>query len=165
MTYETAPSSFKASGLSDARREWSGLRFSDSTLYAAVGGDAADVTSRQSIERKLIELDLMFFEECSRPLDENSREGFACFMQYQPAARMPSLGAESDGRLVATWEIEGKCLSIRFADRYEIDFAITVKSGEQLKRDWGKSQIAFFVADHRSAAQIISRAASAASNY
>jgi hypothetical protein len=158
MTYEAVLPNPASRGLSNF-----GQPFQDPRVFrappsgAVIGNGLEELDRLQAVERKLLALDYAFFEDYSRSLSDQSREAFSVFMRHQPQANLPLLGAESDGNLVATWEKEDACLTIRFAGRYEIDFAISVGIGEGAQRRWGKSQIAFFVAEHTQAARIISR--------
>jgi len=158
MTYEAVLPNPVSRGLSNFGQPFQDPRaFGVPPSGAVIGNGLEELDRFQAVERKLLALDYAFFEDYSKSLNDFSREAFSVFMRHQPWASLPLLGAESDGRLIATWERDGACLTIRFANRYEIDFAISVGTGEGAQRHWGKSQIAFFIAEHTQAARIISR--------
>lgn len=158
MTYEAILPNPASRGLSNFGQPFQDPRASRTPPSgAAIGNGLEELDRLQAIERKLLALDYAFFEDYSAILNDRSREAFSVFMRHLPQANLPLLGAESDGNLVATWEKENACLTIRFSGRYEIDFAISVGTGEATQRKWGKSQIAFFIAEHAQAAKIVSR--------
>lgn len=109
---------------------------------AAIGDEqAAEQQRQQDLKRRVVELEALFFEDYGVPLQEPSRLAFECFMKYRPMVNMPLLGAEPAGTLIATWTKESECLSLRFSDRFHLDFAVTYKRGLEDVRRWGKSTL------------------------
>jgi hypothetical protein len=124
---------------------------------AAVGEDQIDDQQRmETVQRVLVGLEAAFFEDYGLRPDTSSRTGFECFMRYNPAAMQPLLGAESNGRLVATWESSKGCLSIRFMDRYHFQYAITATTERGPSRRWGTSHALTFFDEHPEAKRLAS---------
>lgn len=116
--------------------------YGDTPTNAAIGDEQADQQQRlQDLRRRTVELEALFFEDYGTPLAASSRASFECFMTYSPMASAPLLGAEPDGVLVATWTKGNECLSLRFADRYHLDFAVTYIDKGNERRRWGKSTL------------------------
>lgn len=110
---------------------------------AAIGDEqAAEQQRQQDLRHRIVALEALFFEDYGMPLQAPSRSAFECFMKYSPMASMPLLGAEPGGTLIATWTKGIECLSLRFSDRYQLDFAVTYRDGPNDLRRWGKSSLA-----------------------
>jgi hypothetical protein len=119
-----------------------------------VGGDGIHPTALTGIDqfseqrrkidfrRRVVELESRYFEDYETPLPPAVRAGFECFMEYHPMIAMPLLGAEPSGAIVATWKKGTECLSVRFVDRYHVDFAVAFNNGHEDVRHWGKSSLA-----------------------
>jgi hypothetical protein len=119
-----------------------GYDYWDAPANAAIGDEQADQQQRlQDMRRRTVELEALFFEDYGTPLAASSRGGFECFMRYSPMVGTPLLGAEPDGALVATWSKGKECLSLRFADRYHLDYAVTYIDKGDERRRWGKSTL------------------------
>lgn len=109
---------------------------------AAVGDDLFEERRRlEEISKLLVVLDSSYFEDYQRSLDHESRTDFTLFMSRHSDVRIPLLGAESSGKLVATWNTAGGCLSIRFVGSSQLHYAISLKHGERPTRTWGESSI------------------------
>ncbi len=115
---------------------------------AAIGDEhAAERQIQQDLLRRVVELEALYYEDYGVPLNAPSLQGFECFMKYSPDVAMPLLGAEPSGTLIATWNKGAECLSLRFSDRYHLDFAVTfLRDGEQI-RNWGKSSLSNIFGD------------------
>lgn len=106
---------------------------------------------------RLVELGQLYFEDYSKELSAGTTE--ACLVLCSlPWVAPPMLSADSDGSIVATWERDGSCLTIKFVNRYVLHYAMTSTSPEgQVQRDWGQGYVAFFLSDNRTAAKIARR--------
>ena len=91
--------------------------------------------------KALVALEAAYFEDYGKPLKADCRHALECFMGYS-AARLPLLGAEDSGAIVATWVSGVECLSLRFIDRYALHFAVAYQRDGQLQRKWGRSHLA-----------------------
>lgn len=104
---------------------------------ASIDDDSLEDEARlQQAQRRTVELEARYFEDYGSPLNQASRAAFECFMKYNPVG-MPLLGAEPDGRLIATWVKSDECLSIRFCDRYRLDYAVSFNNADGQVRRWG----------------------------
>jgi len=108
---------------------------------------AVTTQSTQSIKRDgelarlLVSLESSFFEDYGRGVNEEARAGLECFMRHSPY-RIPLLGAEESGALVATWARGDECLTLRFTGRYTLDFAVAFSEAGEISRTWGRSKLA-----------------------
>jgi hypothetical protein len=107
-----------------------------------------------TVTRRLIELEASFYEDYGAQLDTTSKAGLMCFMRYSPDASFPLLGAESTGKLVATWVHGEECLSLRFLDRYRFHFALTTAITGQPVRRWGTAHSLTFFAEEPDAKRV-----------
>lgn len=124
---------------------------------AAVGGAQLDEQQRNAaVQNALIALNTAFYEDYECQPDADSIAGFEYFMRYHAKANLPLLGAESSGKLVATWKGNEECLSLRFDSVNSFQFAITKKNGQDVVRRWGISHVAKFLNDQPEAKRIIS---------
>ncbi|WP_155713736.1 hypothetical protein [Burkholderia stagnalis] len=124
---------------------------------AAVGGAQLDDQRRNAaVQDALVALNSAFYEDYESQPDADSKAGFECFMRYHIKAELPLLGAESSGKLVATWRKNEECLSLRFDSVNSFQFAITKKNGQDLVRRWGTSHVAKFFDEQPEAKRIIS---------
>ena len=115
---------------------------------AAVGDDLFEDQRRiEEISRILVVLDSSFYEDHGTTLRQVSRDGFTRFMAQHRDARIPLLGAESSGKLVATWQSEHGCLSIRFVGLDQLHYAISLKGDRGISRSWGESNAADVFSD------------------
>jgi len=109
----------------------------------AVGNEQIAATERLAeLQRRLVALAQVFFEDYSQTISEESLSGFACLMRYHSSIGMPLISAESTGLVTATWRKDNECLSMRFADRHHLDFAVTYVAEESIQRRWGKANLA-----------------------
>lgn len=107
---------------------------------AAVGDELFEAQRRnEQISRALVILDSGFFEDYGRALDRESLESFARLMAHHVDLRIPLLGAESSGKLVATWESNGGCLSLRFVGSDRVHYAVSQRCGGEVSRTWGET--------------------------
>lgn len=109
---------------------------------AAIGDEAERRALLAEIRRRTVQLEARYFEDYNRQLDANSKTAYETFMRHGQKASLPLLGAESDGALIATWANGAECLSLRFAERFRVDYAVTYLEGPEVKRDWGKTTLA-----------------------
>jgi hypothetical protein len=116
------------------------------TSDAAVSdGPLAEQRRVAVLRQRLIALEAAFYDDYGVTLDSSSRAGLQCLMRYNPALRLPLLGAESSGQIVATWESNGECLSLRFLDRYHFHYALAALHDGAMRRTWGEGHsLAFF---------------------
>lgn len=128
----------------------------DSTNAAIGDEQAAEQLRQHELLRRIVALEALFFEDYARPLEASSRLAFECFMKYSPNASMPLLGAEPSGTLIATWTLGGECLSLRFSDRYRLDYAVTYRAGHEDIRRWGRSSLVNVLSECPAAKRLIS---------
>lgn len=111
----------------------------------------------ESLLSRLVELGQLFFEDYGSELRAGTLDACAVFCSL-PWISPPMLSADADGSVVANWEREGSCLTIKFLNRHLLHYAITFRDANgQLQRDWGPGQIGIFLNDNRIAAQIVRR--------
>lgn len=108
---------------------------------AAIGEDFAARQRHKELTRRISQLEVMFFEDYGMPLDRYSKAAFECFMTYSPMVEMPILGIEPTGVILATWDRGVECLSLRFSDRYRLDYAVTFMRGGEVVREWDRSSL------------------------
>ena len=137
------PISFRSRRAATSRTSISDIDDMAAPLNAAIGDEQADEHQRQKVlQRRIVELEALFFEDYGSPLDAYSRSGFECFIKYSPTASMPLLGAEPGGTIIATWTKGVECLSLRFSDCFHLDFAVTFRHGlDDVRRRWGRSSL------------------------
>lgn len=105
---------------------------------ASISDDEFRLTLRQdSYQRVFVELNTAFYEDYGRQLDEDSKAGLLRFLKHSPMRAQPVIGAESSGRLIATWRIAGEALSLEFIEKFKLKFAVTATEDGQLQRRWG----------------------------
>lgn len=139
-----------------AVEEWSEIAIA--AAGAAVGDDLlADQQRLTSIRRILVALEASLHEDFGVGLDSSSRAGFECLMRYNSTLNQPMLGAESTGRLVATWLSGSECLTIRFMDRFNLQFAFSSTTPEGPSRIWGAAHSLTFLAEYPEAKRLASR--------
>jgi hypothetical protein len=109
---------------------------------AAVGDDLFEDQRRsEEISRILVVLNSSFYEDYGTPLNATSRASFMRFMTLHRDAQIPLLGAESSGRLVATWQSEQGCLSIRFVEIDQLHYAISLRGERGASRTGGEANV------------------------
>lgn len=86
----------------------------------------------------ITKLQSLFFEDYQKALNKNSSDSLLRFMTYYTRLKLPLMGAEESGTIIATWKKNDECFSIRFIDEQTIDFSIIYKQEDMLKQDWGK---------------------------
>jgi len=113
---------------------------------AAVGDEQiAELEQKKAVQQELVALDAAFYDDYGVKLDASSRAGFLCFMRYSSGAAAPLLGAESTGHLIATWVAGEECLSVRFLDRYRLNYAVAANTEHGLQRRWGTAHALTFL--------------------
>lgn len=86
----------------------------------------------------IVQLQSLFFEDYNKNLNKNSSDSLLEFFTYHTNIIIPSISAEEDGTVLATWKKNDECFVIRFVDEKTIDFAIAYMQEGLLKRDWGR---------------------------
>jgi hypothetical protein len=131
----------------------------------AVGASSADAAVDELIveqermspfQQRLLLLQDAFYEDNLAALDASSKNGFECFFRYNVEARMPLLGAESTGNVVATWVRGSECLTLRFNSRYDFHFALTTQADGRVQRHWGMGHVLTFAANFPEAQRLLS---------
>jgi hypothetical protein len=109
-----------------------------------------------ALDKRIVQLASDFYDDHGRPLHSPSVAGFKALMRHILELPQPSLGAESSGSIVATWEGAGGCLSLRFLDKSHLHFAIS-RNGEAGRREraWGEGHVETFFAEHPEAKTIV----------
>ena len=123
---------------------------------AAVGDEQIAERQRTDIiQRVLVALEAAYYDDYDGRLNSLSRDGFRRFMRYNPDVALPLLGSESTGQLVATWLVDGECLSLRFLDGYRVDYALTTMAPDGPSRVWGGAYLLAFLDEHAAAKRLI----------
>ena len=127
-----APSPTKTE--SDVRRRMA----SCTTDSAAIDeGEWRRVNSEDEYQRVFVELNSAFYADYGRALDAASWAGLSRFLKRTSMRVRPTMGAESTGRVIATWRIGDEALTLEFIDKFKLKFAVTAKSANALERRWG----------------------------
>ena len=123
--YPKRRGAFGMPGRSAVATSMEDLDEAQSPQSAAISDEqVAELHRAQVVLSRLLDLDVLFFEDFGTSLQASSRSAFECFMKYNPMGTMPLIGAEPSGLIVATWTNGAECLSLRFTDRFHLDFAI-----------------------------------------
>ena len=94
-------------------------------------------------DRLLVRLEAAFYDDYGSPLDAASKAGFSRVMRWH-ADKIPLLGAESTGKVVATWAKGDECLTLQFIDRLRFNFSFVSEQQGQLSRRWGTANALTF---------------------
>jgi hypothetical protein len=122
-----------------------------SVASAVVSDQLAQLDLARQFERLLIRLEASYYDDFGSQLDSNSRAGVSRFMRYH-ANKTPLLGAESTGRVVATWRNGDECLTLQFLDRFRFNFSfVTAQKG----RRWGTAHALTFFDDFPEARHLV----------
>jgi len=93
------------------------------------------------IQARLIRLEAALFEEFDTRIDAQSRDALLCLFVACPSVRPPSISAQPDGVLMATWRrAGGEDLVVKCVSRSKIHFAVVSRSlanANLLDRQWG----------------------------
>jgi hypothetical protein len=129
----------------------------------SIGSSQAMLSQRdRDLSRELNELGALFFEDYERALDPSSVSGLRLFLLAHSWTAVPSLSADSGGRVVATWRSDAESASLKFLDNNVFHYAMAVETGQTKSRPWGStSRFEFFV--ERPEARAILRARPSAS--
>lgn len=99
------------------------------------------------LDKALVALGVAFHGDYGMDLDSGSRQGLRRFVRQTPMLSKPSIGAQSNGRIVATWKQGGRILSVEFTDRLRFNFALTIEVDGIPRRSWGTAHaLTFFEA-------------------
>ena len=93
------------------------------------------------IQKRLIRLEAALFEEFGSRIDGSSRDCLLRLFVACPSVRAPSISAQPDGILVATWRRDdGQELVVKCVSKEMVHFAFVTRSTERpsmLDRQWG----------------------------
>jgi hypothetical protein len=83
--------------------------------------------------------------------------GLYSFLVRCPSSRMPLVGLDDDGCLVATWrKTQDAMLTLRFLDRKNVEFAIAAEAKPgKISRDWGETTWVDLMASGTSLSQFL----------
>lgn len=95
------------------------------------------VFEQDEYDRAFVELNSAFYGDHGRPLDADAWSGLSRFLKRTPMRVRPTMGAESTGRIIATWRMGQEALSLEFLDRFQLKFAVTAFMNGNLERRWG----------------------------
>lgn len=114
-------------------------RLNESMLW---GFDESEERARfERIQRRLIRLEAILFEEFGTRIDRSSRDCLLRLFVACPSVRAPLISSQPDGILTATWRNSlGEELTIRCASAEAIHFAYAGRSpadGQRIDRHWG----------------------------
>ena len=106
------------------------------------GPDESEEHARfERIQKRLVRLEAELYEDFGSRLDPESRRCILRIFVTCPSVRAPSISAQPDGILVATWRQQnGEELVIRCATDSMVQFAVvsrTTGNGVALNRQWG----------------------------
>lgn len=111
-------------------------------------GSAQVVLSRRDrdLSRELNTLGTIFVEDYGRALDTSSVAGLRLFLIAHSWTTIPSLSADSTGRIVATWRAGAQSASLKFLDNNVFHYALAVETEQAKSRPWGTAgRFEFFV--------------------
>jgi hypothetical protein len=106
-----------------------------------------------AIQRRLVQLEHLLFEESGTRLDGESRKEFLRSVSSNPTVRKPSVSTDPSGKLTATWKkSDGEELSMRFMGRGVTHFSILTYSrpGQtEYEQRWGTARdpVSLFASD------------------
>lgn len=125
-----------------SRSDWAyDDEFQDATSSSISDEELAASRRNRELAKRLVTLEANYFEDYGRELKAGSKAGFEAFMKSRHDIQLPLLGAEESGVIVATWTSGAECLSIRFVERYSLDFAVSYSTPQGPKRKWGRSTL------------------------
>lgn len=119
----------------------------EGSFSTLTNSDSAAIARDSEVAKRMVTLEANYYEDYGKALNEGARAGFECFMRYNPQHRLPLLGAESSGSVLATWTSGAECLSLRFTGRYALDYAVAFHGDQGLVRRWGRSNLATISGD------------------
>lgn len=106
------------------------------------------VIAEDEYHRTFVELNSAFYADYQRVLNDDSWAGLSRFLKRTNMCVRPTVGAESNGRVIATWRIGDEALSLEFVDKFKLKFAVTVNVDGALHRRWGLGHaVALFEAE------------------
>jgi hypothetical protein len=100
-------------------------------------GEFQSVLEDDEFQRTLVELSTAFYGDYGRVLDADSVAGLRRFLKRSQMRVRPTVGAESTGRLIATWRAGDEALSLEFISRFDLRYAVTANENGNLRRSWG----------------------------
>lgn len=100
-------------------------------------GEWRRVLAQDQYQRAFVELSSAFYADYGQVLDAESWAGLSRFLKRTSMRVRPTMGAESNGRVIATWRIGDEALSLEFVDRFKLKFAVTANSAGARQRRWG----------------------------
>jgi hypothetical protein len=117
------------------------FQINDISDSGAIGSALEQATTAGEMLQRVIALEAAFYEDFGRQLVSDSRDALDCLVKYHPFISIPSLGADEDGIIVATWVKDGDWFSLRFASRYKLEFAVSMMEDGVRRRRWGRSTL------------------------
>lgn len=96
-----------------------------------------------------------FYEDFGAGMNSQSVKGFLKLVKHFEPRGSQTLGADSTGRLVATWRSGEDALTLEFVTAFRFKYAITAtKDGEVIRR-WGTNYLPTFLAAEPLAARFL----------
>jgi hypothetical protein len=171
LTFETLdkPADIPVSTVDRPASTYSDLQFfpSADTELLVFGGSAFSerasfeemqsvLSSRDSVlNGALNELNEMFVEDYEHSLDPASVNGLRLFLLAHSWTSLPSLSAEPDGRIVATWVHQAQSTSLKFLDNDQFIYAMALETNKGKNRPWGTSSRFQFLLERPEARAIL----------
>ena len=124
-------------------------------------GQLAQLRREAALSERLNELGTLFFEDYGHSLDPASVMGLRLFLLAHMWAAMPSLSADSLGRVVATWRLGSQSVSLKFLDNQQFHYAMAVETEAGKARPWGTAGRFEFFAKRPEARTLLGKSAAA----
>jgi hypothetical protein len=116
------------------------------------------IEAAQSLDARIQELLEAFWDDYGVQISRASLTGLRRFFQAAKSISAPTLGAESDALIVATWRAGDRYLSLKFIDEKRFHYALAVEAANTMVRPWGTSDSTAFLAEHPAALAIMEQA-------
>jgi hypothetical protein len=103
--------------------------------------EAAEREKHSRVLHRLIRLEAMLFDEYGTRIDASSRDALMRLFVGCPTVRQPSISAQPNGQLTASWRLDGgEELAIRCVSKDVIHYSLSTRAaggGRALNRQWG----------------------------
>ncbi len=108
-----------------------------------------------ALQDQLVEYEALFYEDHGRRLDVQSRLGLMRILRAYEGLRVPSINAESNGLLVASWYKGDEAVVLRLLNARDMHFALVLREANgAVLRPWGSSTWFGFFEKHPQATRI-----------
>jgi hypothetical protein len=128
--------------------------------------DVVDAVRNEQRQRTLrdrsVRLEAALFEEHGRTIDAGSARGLRFLVASELSVPVPSISADSSGRVIATWRLDQRqALTVRLISDEQLEFAMSrwslVAIQPTLLREWGNGSTRAFFAENAAALEFARR--------